>query len=353
MTIQELKDKNLIVYEAISGSRAYGLDTPESDTDIKGVFILSQSDYYGLEYVEQVNNPSNDIVYYELKRFVDLLYKNNPNILELLATPDESILIKHPLFDRFQISDFLSKRCKSTFAGYALTQIRKAKGLKKKIVNPVEKERKTILDFCFIALNQDSIPLKEFLQSHRIELSDCGLSRIAHMHEIYGLYHGKTHGFKGIIQKDFANEVSLSSIPKDLKPIAIMSFNKTGYSTYCKEYKEYWDWVEKRNDARYRNTITHGKNYDSKNMMHTFRLLAMAKEIGEFGEIIVKRPDRDFLLKVKSGEFEYKDLVDLAEKKIAEIEVIYADSSLPESPNYANINELLIDIRKDYYQLNT
>ena len=350
MTIDELKNKNLIVYEAISGSKAYGLDTPESDTDIKGVFILPESEFFSLEYIEQVSNSSNDIIFYELKRFIDLLYKNNPNILELLATPEDSILYKHPLFDRINPDDFLSKQCMSTFAGYALTQIRKAKGLKKKIVNPVAKERKSILDFCFVAYNQGSIPLIKYAELIKVDLSDCGLSRIPHMHEMYGLYHSKTAGFKGIMQKRTANEVSLSSIPIDMKPLALMFFNKSGYSTYCKEYREYWDWVEKRNDSRYENTISHGKNYDSKNMMHTFRLLAMAKEIGESGEILVKRPDREFLLNIKSGMFEYNDLVEMAERKLVEIEDIYRKSSLPVAPDYSIINKLLIKLREDYYK---
>ena len=40
MTIDELRNRGLIIYECISGSKAYGLDIPESDTDIKGVFII-------------------------------------------------------------------------------------------------------------------------------------------------------------------------------------------------------------------------------------------------------------------------------------------------------------------------
>lgn len=56
MTIQNLRDKNLILFECISGSRTYGTDLPTSDTDIRGVFVLSQADLYGLNYVEQVND---------------------------------------------------------------------------------------------------------------------------------------------------------------------------------------------------------------------------------------------------------------------------------------------------------
>lgn len=61
MTIEELKEKELIILECISGSRAYGLDTPESDTDIKGVFLLPKRNFYGLNYIKQISNETNDI----------------------------------------------------------------------------------------------------------------------------------------------------------------------------------------------------------------------------------------------------------------------------------------------------
>ena len=82
----------------------------------------------------------------------------------------------------------------------------------------------------------------------------------------------------------------------------MLYFNKDGYSVYCKKYKEYWEWVGKRNEARYNTTMSHGKNYDSKNMMHVFRLLLMAKEIAEEGKINVYRNDREFLLSIKEGK---------------------------------------------------
>ena len=72
MDINYLKTHQLILLEAISGSKAYGLDTPESDTDVKGVFLLPKKQFYGLEYFPQVSNESNDIVFYEWKRFMEL-----------------------------------------------------------------------------------------------------------------------------------------------------------------------------------------------------------------------------------------------------------------------------------------
>jgi hypothetical protein len=352
LTIHDLKQKNLLLLECISGSRAYGLSTPTSDTDIRGVFVLPKEDYFGLNYVEQLSNETSDIVYYELRRFVELLSKNNPNTLELLAMPEDCIRYKHPLYDRFRAEDFLSKLCKTTFAGYALTQVKKARGLKKKIVNPVEPERRSVLDFCYVAQGQGSVPVQGFLSQQGLRQEDCGLARIPHMPDLYALFHEPTARLKGIVQREQANDVSLSSIPKGLQPLVVMSFNKNAYSTYCKEYKEYWEWVEKRNQARYENTLSHGKNYDAKNLMHTFRLLDMAEEIATQKQIVVRRPNREFLLRIKAGAFEYAELLAIAEERIAKMDALYEASDLPEEPDVERLNELLVEVRKDFYKIN-
>ncbi len=287
--INYLRNNNLIIYECISGSKAYGLDLPHSDTDIKGVFVLPQKDFYGLTYTEQVNNESNDIVFYELKRFLELLLKNNPNLLDLLSTPAHCIVYKHPIMDWIKPEQFLSRLCKNTFADYAIAQIKKAKGLNKKISNPVGKEKKSILDFCYVVQGQQSISLHQWLQANNYQQSNCGLISIDHMNDIYAVFYDPTGEgkYKGIMHKETSNEVSVSSVPKGLTPSAILSFNRNGYSMYCREYKEYWEWVEKRNDERYENTVAHGKNYDAKNMMHVFRLLDMAEEIATLKKVIV------------------------------------------------------------------
>ncbi len=154
MTVEELRSNGLIILECISGSRAYGLETPSSDTDIKGVFVLPKQKFYGLTYVPQVNNESNDIVFYELGRFMELLMQNNPNILELLYTPQSAILYKHPYLNEIKAELILSKLCCKTFGKFAVSQIKNAKGLNKKIVNPVAKERKSVVSFCYVKYSQ-------------------------------------------------------------------------------------------------------------------------------------------------------------------------------------------------------
>lgn len=351
MTIQTLRDRNLILFECISGSRAYGTDLPTSDTDIRGVFMLPQTDLYGLHYVEQVNDAKNDVIFYELRRFVELLSKNNPNILELLCAPADCILYKHPLFDRLQPADFLSKLCRDTFAGYAVSQIKKARGLNKKILNPLPKERKSLLNFCYILTGQGSLPVADWLTDRQWNQANCGLVNIPHARDVYAVFYDETVtlSFQGIINNAESTEVSLSSVPKELEPVAHLYVNHDGYSSYCKDYREYWEWVEKRNDARYQNTLDHGKNYDAKNMMHTFRLLDMATEILDTGRVIVRRPNRDELLKIRAGAFEYDDLIVQAEQKVAQVDVAAANSLLPAHPDLVRINQLLVEMRMNLY----
>ncbi|WMJ74062.1 nucleotidyltransferase domain-containing protein [Cytophagaceae bacterium ABcell3] len=349
MNIQDIKNQNLILLECISGSRAFGLATPESDTDVRGVFYLPREKYFGLEYIPQISNETNDIVYYELGRFIELLLKNNPNIIELLNTPDDCILQRNPIMDHIRTEMFLSKLCEQTFGNYALSQIRKARGLNKKIVNPMEKERKTVLDFCYVNDRAASLPLKEFLAAKNMEQAFCGLTSLPHMRDMYALFYDESGKYKGIVQKNTANEISLSSVPKDAKPVALLYFNKDGYSQHCRSYKEYWDWVNKRNETRYQGNLAHGKNYDAKNMMHVFRLLTMAEEIGEKGKVIVRRPDRDFLLSIKKGDFSYEELVEKAEEKRMHLQDIYEKSTLPDTPDAGLVNNLLVEMREKLY----
>jgi len=353
MTIQDLKSQNLFLFEVISGSKSFGLDTPTSDTDIKGVFYLPKEQFYGLHYIPQISNETNDEVYYELGRFVELLLKNNPNILEILASPTDCILYKHPLMERLKLEDFLSKLCKDSFAGYAMTQIKKATGLNKKIVNPMEKQKKSLLDFCYVLQGYNSVVLSQWLESNGLLQERCGLINMPNSKGMYALFYDETATleYRGIVKNELSNEVSLSSVPKGEKEIAYLSCNQDGYSKYCKEYKEYWDWIEKRNEERYNTNQEHGKNYDSKNMMHTIRLLQTAEQILSKGTLNIKVSNREELLAIKAGKMEYDDLLLMANNLIGSIEKQYETSILPETPDQEKVTKVLVEIREQLYKV--
>ncbi|MFP9098115.1 DNA polymerase beta superfamily protein [Flavobacterium sp. RHBU_24] len=352
MTIADLKDRNLILFETIAGSKSFGLDTPTSDTDIKGVFYLPKEMFFGMEYIPQVNNETNDIVYYELGRYIELLTKNNPNILELLATPEDCVLHRHPVMEQLQLSNFLSKLCKDTFAGYAATQIKKATGLKKKIINPVDKERKSLLDFCYVLSGNTSIPLADWLSENNLSQEQCGLVSIPHFKDMFAVFidTGNVLVYKGVAKGTESNQVVLSSVPKGETAAAHLYCNKEAYSSYCKDYKEYWDWIKKRNEDRYNTNSLHGKNYDSKNMMHTIRLLQSAKQILTEGALNIRVNNREELLNIKSGNMEYDDLMVLANSLLDDIEKAKDTSALPERPNILKAERLLVAMRTELYK---
>ncbi len=352
MTLDAARAADCCLLEVISGSRAYGTSTPESDTDIKGVFIAPRDVWMGWPRSAQINNASNDIVFYELGRYAELLAKNNPNLLEMLFTPEDCIVRRHPCMDRFTPALFLSRLCFDAFAGYAGTQIRKARGLNKKIVKPQPAARRSAMDFCYVLEGQGSVGLAPWLAARGWRQHDCGLAAVPHARDLYSLYHdpGGAAGYRGLWTNLENTEIRVSRIPHDALPDAWMSFNQDGFKTHCREWREYHEWLGCRNEARYEGTMRHGQGYDAKNLMHTFRLLDSAEEIARHGRLTVRTPNREWLLRVKAGEFAYDDLLTQAEARLTRIRDLFAESALPERPDAELIERTLISIRREWYE---
>ena len=372
-TIKDLEEKNLIIFSAVMGSHAYGTALPTSDTDIRGVFIQPLEDILGFGRIDQVADKSNDIIYYEIGRFLELVQSNNPNILELLNCPEDCIQYKDSIFDLVlaQKDKFISKVCKNSFAGYAIGQIKKARGYNKKINwEETAMVRKNVLDFCYILEDNGTVKLNKWIekynqsfigaQNYNRSAACFGLAKVDHAHDIYAMY----DLFHHIPNMDFipmgivsdpqkANDVQLVSIPKeDLDHfVGYLTFNKDAYSTHCKRYKEYQTWLKERNEDRFKMNKEHGKNYDSKNLMHTFRLLSMATEIAK-GEINVRRSPEEIktLMKIRKGEYDYDQLLEEAEAMIKNLDDIFDKSNLPDNVDRDFVNNLLIQIRKERYK---
>jgi hypothetical protein len=136
-------------------------------------------------------------------------------------------------------------------------------------------------------------------------------------------------------------------VAKEAVPAGWMHFNADAFQAHCKAHREYWEWVGNRNEERFTTNASHGRGYDSKNLMHTLRLLDMAGEIAREGVLRIRRPNRDYLLRVRSGEFAYEDLVTRAEDQLAEVQAAFEASSLPEAPDRDHVNALLVELREN------
>ena len=126
-----------------------------------------------------------------------------------------------------------------------------------------------------------------------------------------------------------------------------MSYNQNGYESHCKRYKEYIEWVEKRNPVRYESNLK--KNYDSKNIYHTVRLLHMGKELAEGkGFNIVRTWDKQMLLDIRNHKFEYDEIMKYVEDTYNSFKDKIKDSNLPDTVDKQKVNELLIQARNLY-----
>ena len=382
--IESKSPGSIPLYLVIRGSHAYGTNLPTSDIDYSGVFVQNLDSILGMSYVEQINDDKNDIVIYELRRFLELLAKNNPTILELLNTPEDCIIYKHPLFDKIlnNRDSFLTKICANSFGGYAKEQISKAKGQNKKQNWERDKvTRKTPLDFCFILKGEKSIPLVDFLESKNLDQKFAGLSKVPHSKDTYALFYDyacasmhsdktskwersmsnfvnsipgygyKAMGFKGIAFED-SNDIRLSSIPIDCPShyfIGHISYNKDGYMQHCKDYKSYETWLVQRNEQRWVDVESHGQKIDGKNMMHCRRLMDMAREIAEGKGIVVRRENAQELIDIRQGKIDLQTLIDHVENEIKEVDNLYKNSTLPEKVDMKLVETILVDIRREIY----
>ena len=75
----------------------------------------------------------------------------------------------------------------------------------------------------------------------------------------------------------------------------------------------------------------------------------MATEIGESKGINVRRLNRDYLLSIKKGVYEYDDIVTDAEAKIIKMKEVFANSTLPNKPDFEAIKQLLYAMQKKRY----
>ena len=114
---------------------------------------------------------------------------------------------------------------------------------------------------------------------------------------------------------------------------------------YCKKYKEYWDWVDKRNEHRYMTNINSGASYDTKNLQHCVRLLDSAIYIGKYGTLKIEPENKELLFSIKYGKLPYDDIMKMVEDKKQEMDEVFDSSDLPESVDINKINELILEIR--------
>ena len=290
---------------AYRGSIAHDLYVPKDDPnciddiDLIG-FCVAPANYYlglsdwGSRGTKDFWVGEYDIVVYEYRKAFSLFLQGNPNIISTLWQDDELIHQPHWRQVKERRSLFVGKHVYNAFAGYASGQLQKMESR-----DPQELR-------LYIAVTQE---LK---------------------------YRGK-HPNKETLERPAETPVGEAldvTFWDDQKlRAALTSFQKKG------ENLGYMG--EKRKGL----VLEHG--YDCKNASHCIRLLKMCREFLETGEIFIKRTaDRQELLDIKAGRWSLADIKTYAETMFQENRVARDKSSLPEGPDKAKAEALLVDILK-------
>lgn len=346
--------KHKIIFKCITGSFAHGTYIEgKSDIDYKSIYVQDSDEILSMGYTPQIDNNKDDVMW-EVQKFIELLTVGNPSSLEVLFSPDDCIVQTSPEFELIRNNryKFITKKCAISFGNYGVSQIKKASATGKKFnIEDSKMVHKTPFDFTYYYENGKVFLLRDYLEANGLVQEKCGLVRLDHMKDCYALYYDNDNfGYRGIIGEK-SNEVRLSSIPKGQTPLFLIYYNVEAFSKYMREYKEYKEWLKNRNINRFVDVINHGQDdggsrIDGKNMLHSVRLLNIAKEIAETGTFSVRRPNADYLLKIKHGKVPLKHIMDYANNQIAGLKELYDNSNLPDDVDPAFVKELLLKIRK-------
>lgn len=297
------------------GSQLYGTNTPESDTDYKGIFIPTKEQILLQEIPKYIKADTKDkhatgkntkddidIELYSLSYFIELCLKGETVGIDMLHCNDDNIVYKkkEPVGDYFiwdYIRDYRSKFYTNNlkgFVGYCRKQAAKY-GIKGSRISDARK----VLRY-----------LDNFEMSHE-KLGDIWslLPRGEHIHFIIA----KTHGDR----------------EEEFYQVCGKKLQKTAKISYCIGILE--KFIEQYG---YRALLAEkNQGVDWKALSHALRYGYQIKELFQTGDIKFPLKQRKFLTKVKKGDIHYKKVVVCLESLIDHIEKVSKGLSCTKFPS--------------------
>lgn len=330
--------RNNLMMLCVGGSHSYGLNTPTSDIDIRGIFKDSIDQILGFDKIEQLQANNNDVTIFSFTKAIELITNQNPNMMELLWVDRDEILFATDdyWYLRSRRFELLSKLAKHKYSGYAMAQLKRIRGhnkwlnkeLEGRFNNPPHIEN-------YITFIEDGRVHTDFKFSKNHYFVKVK-SRIYNVYKNYDFR--KSYSLIGE-GNNFIPEQE-KQVNSDDDFLGVIFVNKKAFNEDVKEYSGWTTWKANRNVVRH--TLEEEYGYDTKHAMHTFRLLQMGIEILEQGEVKVKRPNREFLLDIRKGKYSYEWILEKAElldKTV--IQKAYENSSLRNSVDRKVVLEII------------
>ena len=300
-------DLSNIIYLVLSGSHAYGTSIEGSDFDLRGALIEPPQYVYGLQHFEQFEDLPSDTVIYSLRKFVELLTKANPNVLELLGVDDNCIVLITEQGEEIRNNAdlFLSKRVINSFGNYAIAQIRRLQN----------------------ALCHDSYTEGEQQRHLQNTLS----AQLDHFRRTYTKF---PDGAINIYTRD-----NILKFDIDLQGYPVNDF--VGI------YSELGSIVKTYSKLNHRNNKKSEKSL-FKHAMHLIRLLLTGTDILNGKGIVTNRKEEhELLMNIRNGKMNFDEIWQLANEYQSKFELAAKSTKLPDEPYVADIERMLIKLYKN------
>ena len=324
--IQDKIKEMLSKYEGVEiimlsdfGSHLYGTATKKSDRDYKGIFKPSMDMMLLGKIPDNINYNSNntpgvkntsedvDIQLYSIQFFMDLARRGDTTALDLLHSPFESTYITSDMWEclRANRKMFYTKTLKA-FIGYAKNQAAKY-GLKGDRLDSIEDclrvlstyEDDTRLSHVWPFLPKDA-------HSRFIDNSPNGIPQY--------MICGKT-----------------------LQSTMTVSYARNVLEKYQKEFGERAIKAQSN------------QGVDFKALSHACRAALEVKEILETGDLRFPLKNADRLREFKEGLVEYKDIVEVLENLIDDVEKLSMISEYPETVSKDDCDSFLITLLRSFW----
>lgn len=247
--------KDRILFATMHGSIAYGLNTPESDVDIRGFCSTPKEYVFGFidNFDQWIASEPYDSTIYNVKKFIKLAAQGNPSMMEILFTSEKHHLhvtdMGKLLLDNKEL--FLHAGLKERYIGYAKSQAHRIRSHRKFLLNPPT-EKPT----------RESVGLKEMAEITKNEYGMIKSLVNAKLEEWNPSFEPFSESQKIYLQNklsDILNEFHITKddqwvaacrhIGLDDKLIHVMQLEKQ-YENRLGEWNQYNEWKKNRNKKR-------------------------------------------------------------------------------------------------------
>lgn len=326
------------IIEIKFGSHLYGTNTENSDTDYKGIYLPTAKEICLNSYKKTIcivrpkqvgeRNMKDDIdvEFFSLDQFMKLLCEGQTVALDMLFSP--GFIIPNTGEFNFSICEkiwinkyaFLNKNT-NAFVGYTKQQAAKygVKGFRVHALKLVCDYLEALRHIDLITPHENNYRICDFRNIERTieEWGNPYIKIVTDMDK--NCHHVK---FLEVCDKKMPFHLSIKEAYKQCKT----RYDAYGHRALMAQKNEGIDW---------------------KALSHAVRIASEAKELLDTGFITFPRPDRELLIKIKTGQMPYDQVSEIIERGLEEIKLAAEKSTLREEPDREWCNEFVYDVYKN------